>query len=51
MAHGYQSVGDAAVDGEVLNCYRKVGNTYDLSAVAIRKDAVTVGAILSISKF
>ena len=31
------------MDGEVLNCYREVGNTHDPSAVAVRKDAVTVG--------
>ena len=36
---------DAAVDGEVLNCYREVGNTHDPSAVAVRKDAVTVGHV------
>lgn len=48
MVHGYHiyySVWDAAVDGEVLNCYREVGNTYYLSAIAVRKDAGTVGHI------
>ena len=43
--HIYQSIWDAAVDGEVRNCYRKVGNTHDTSAVALRKDAVTIGHI------
>ena len=43
--HNYQSVWDAAVDSEVLNCYREVGNTHDPSAVAVRKDAVIVGHI------
>ena len=43
--HIYQSVWDAAVDGEVLNCYRELGNIHDPSAVAVRKDAVTVGHI------
>ena len=43
--HIYQSVWDATVDGEVLNCCREVGNTHDPSAVAIRKDAVTVDHI------
>ena len=33
------------MDGEVLNCYREVGNTHNPSAVAVRKDAVTVGYI------
>ena len=37
------------MDGEVLNCYREVENTHDPSAVAeavaVRKDAVTVGHI------
>ena len=33
------------MDGEVLNCYREVGNTHDPSAVAVRKDAMTVGDI------
>ena len=33
------------MDGEVLNCYREVGNTHDPSAVAVRKDAVTVGHV------
>ena len=33
------------MDGEVLNCYREVGNTHDPSAVAVRKDSVTVGHI------
>ena len=33
------------MDGEVLNCYREVGNTPNPSAVAVRKDAVTVGYI------
>ena len=48
MVHGYhiyQSVWDAAVNGEVLNCYREVGNTHDPSVVAVRKDAVTVGHV------
>ena len=48
MVHGYhiyQAVWDAAVDGEVLNCYREVGNTHDPSAVAVRKGALTVGHI------
>ena len=43
--HIYQAVWVAAVDGEVLNCYREVGNTHDLSAVAVRKGALTVGHI------
>ena len=43
--HIYQSIWDAAVDGEVLNSYREVGNTHDPSAVVVRKDAVTVGHI------
>lgn len=33
------------MDGEVLNCYREVVKTHDLSAVAVRKGAVTVGCI------
>ena len=33
------------MDGEVLNCYREVGSTHDPSAVALRKDTVTVGHI------
>ena len=43
--HIYQSIWDAAVNGEVLSCYREVGNTHDPSAIAVRKDAVTVGHI------
>ena len=43
--HIYQSIWDAAVDGEVLNCCREVGNTHDPSAVAVRKDTVTIGHI------
>ena len=33
------------MDGEILNCYREVGNTHNPSAVAVRKDAVMVGHI------
>ena len=33
------------MDGEALNCYREVGNTHDPCAVAVRKDAVTVGHV------
>ena len=43
--HVYQYVWDAGMDGEALNCYREVGNTYDPCAVAVRKDAVTVGHV------
>ena len=38
----YQSIW---MDGEILNCYGEVGNTYDPSAIALRKDAVRVGHI------
>ena len=35
--HVYQSVWDAACDGEILPCKREVGNTHDPSSVAITK--------------
>ena len=44
--HSYQSVWDAAQDGEVLNCYIEVGNTHNPSTVDARKGAMSVGHIL-----
>ena len=38
-----QFVWNAAVDGEVLNCYRVVGNAHNPSAVVVKKYTVTVG--------
>ena len=35
--HVYQSVWDAACDGEILPCKREVGNTHDPSSFAITK--------------
>ena len=43
--HVYQSIWDAANDGEELKCCREVGNIHDPSAVAIRKDSVIVGHV------
>ena len=43
--HVYQSIWDAAIDGENLECFREVGNIHDPSAVAIRKDASIVGHV------
>ena len=43
--HVYQSIWDAANDGEDLECCREVGNIHDPSAVAIRKDSVIVGHV------
>ena len=43
--HVYQSIWDAAIDGENLECFREVGNIHDPSAVAIRKDGSIVGHI------
>ena len=43
--HVYQSIWDAANDGEELEGCREVGNIHDPSAVAIRKDSVIVGHV------
>jgi len=43
--HVYQSIWDAAIDGENLECFREVCNIHDPSAVAIRKDDSVVGHI------
>jgi len=45
--HVYQSIWDAAIDGENMECFREVGNIYDPSAVAIiiRKDGSVVGHV------
>ena len=43
--HVYQSIWDAAIDGENLECFREVGNIHDPSAVAIRKDGSVVGHV------
>ena len=43
--HVYQSIWDAAIDGENLECFREVGNIHDPSAVAIKKDGSVVGHI------
>ena len=40
--HVYQSIWDAANDGEELECCREIGNIHDPSAVAIRKDGMIV---------
>ena len=41
--HVYQSIWDAAINGENLECFREVGNIHDPSAVAITKDDSVVG--------
>ena len=43
--HVYQSIWDAAIDGENIECFREVGNIHDPSAVAIRKDVSVVGHV------
>ena len=43
--HVYQSIWDAAIDGENLERFREVGNIHDPSAVAIRKDGSVVGHV------
>ena len=43
--HVYQSIWDAANDGEELECCREFGNIHDPSAVAITKDSVIVGHV------
>ena len=35
--HVYQSIWDAAIDGENLECFREVSNIHDPSAVALKK--------------
>ena len=43
--HVYQSIWDAAIDGENLECFREVGNIHDPLAVGIRKDGSVVGHV------
>ena len=39
----YQSIWDAAIDGENLECFREVGNIHDPAPVASREDGSVVG--------
>jgi len=43
--HVYQSIWDADIDGENLECFRELGNIHDSPAVAIRKDDSVVGRV------
>ena len=43
--HIYQSIWDAACDGELLNCERQLGNPHDISAVAVKKGSIVVGHV------
>ena len=43
--HIYQSIWDAACDGELLNCERQLGNPHDPSAVAVKKGSTVVGHV------
>ena len=43
--HIYQSIWDAACDGELLSCERQPGNLHNPSAVAVKKESTVVGHV------